>query len=83
MRQLRHKLKEDTYMITREFLKEHFRKHDSITLYKEDGTPVTFSKQYHLVLCGGHRHFVFKNYDELLAFYKKKQLSLTPVITID
>ena len=70
-------------MITKEFLKEHFRKHDSITLYKPDGTPVTFSKQYHVVLCGGHRHFVFENYDELLAFYNKKQLSLTPVITID
>ena len=70
-------------MITQKFLQEHFRKHDSITLFKPDGTPITFSKQYHLVLCGGHRHFVFENYDELLAFYKKKQLSLTPVITID
>ena len=71
-----------TAIITKEFLQEHFRKHDSITLYKPDGIPITFSKQNHLVLCGGHRHMVFENYDELLAFYKKKQLSLTPVITI-
>ena len=25
--------------ITKEFLQEHFRKHDAITLYKPDGTP--------------------------------------------
>lgn len=31
--------------VKKEFLVEHFRKHDFITLYKQDGTPVTFSKQ--------------------------------------
>ena len=30
--------------VKKEFLAEHFRKHDSITLYKPDGTPVTFGK---------------------------------------
>ena len=36
--------------VSREFLQEHFRKHDSITLYKPDGTPVTFVKVYEPVL---------------------------------
>lgn len=68
--------------ITKEFLQEHFRKQDSITLYKPDGTPVTFGKQYDITLRGGGTRFVFKKYDELLAFYKKKKLSLTPTIPL-
>lgn len=67
-------------MITKEFLQEHFRKHDSISLYKPDGIPVTFSKQYDITLRGGGTRFVFKNYDEFLAFYKEKKLSLNPTI---
>ena len=45
--------------VKKEFLAEHFRKHDSITLYKQDGTPVTFSKQHHIRLYGGHRDLMF------------------------
>ena len=36
-------------MITQKFLQEHFRKHDAITLYKPDGTPVTIVKAYEAV----------------------------------
>lgn len=71
-----------TNKITKQFLQEHFRKHDSITLYKADGTPVTFTKQYNYVLNGGHRRFVFKDYESLVAFYKKQHLCLKPVIAI-
>ena len=69
--------------ITHNFLREHFRKHDSITLYKADGTPVTFTKQHHLVLCGGHSRFAFQDYESLVAFYQKQRLCLKPVITIE
>lgn len=65
-------------MITKNFLQEHFRKHDTITLYKKNGTPVTFSKQFYLVLNGGHHRLAFKDYDEFLAFYKKQRLSHKP-----
>lgn len=69
--------------VKKEFLAEHFRKHDSITLYKPDGTPVTFSKQHHICLYGGHRDLVFKDYDEFLAFCKMQHLRQKPVpITI-
>ena len=68
--------------ITKEFLQEYFRKHDSIPLYKADGTPVTFSKHHNLVVNGGHHRITFKTYDELMDFYKKQHLCLKPVITI-
>ena len=77
--------KEDITMatrITKEFLQEHFRKHDSITLYKPDGTPITFIKQYELVMEGGHSRFRFKDYDKLMAFYNKQGFCLKPAITI-
>jgi len=65
--------------VKKEFLAELFRKHDSITLYKQDGTPVTFSKQHHIRLYGGHRDLVFTDYDEFLAFCKKQNLRQKPV----
>lgn len=68
--------------LTKEFLQEHFRKHDSITLYRKDGTSFTFAKQYKIVLCGGGSKFTFKTYDDLMAFYKKQHLCLEPIITI-
>ena len=66
--------------VTKEFLQEHFRKHDSITLYKPDGTPVTISKQYKIMLRGGHAEIEFKSYDEFMDFYKKRHLSLKPAV---
>lgn len=68
--------------ITKTFLQEHFCKHDSITLYKADGTPVTFAKHHNLVVNGGHHSFTFKTYDDLMAFYQKHHLCLKPVINI-
>ena len=65
--------------VKKEFLVEHVRKHDSITLYKQNGTHVTFSKQHHIRLYGGHRNLVFKDYDEFLAFCKKQNLRQKPV----
>lgn len=68
--------------VKKEFLAEYFRKHDSITLYKQDGTPVTFAKHQNLVVNGGHHSFTFKTYDDLMAFYNKHHLCLKPVINI-
>jgi len=71
-----------TNNVTQKFLQEHFRKHDSITLYKPDGTPVTFRKQNNLVLKGGAFKGTFKDYDALMDFYHKRHLCLQPVITV-
>jgi len=68
--------------VKKEFLAEHFRKHDTLILYKPDGTPVTFGKQYNITLRGGGSGFTFKTYDDLMVFYNKQHLCLKPVITI-
>lgn len=65
--------------IKKEFLQEHFRKNDTLTLYKSDGTPVAFSKKQHIRLYGGHCELFFKGYDEFLAFCKKQHLCQKPV----
>ena len=39
--------------ITKAFLREHFRKHDTLTLYGVDGTPIIFTKQRKYVVEGG------------------------------
>lgn len=71
-----------TNKVTKEFLQEHFRKHDSITLYKPNSTAVTFRKQDNLVLKGGGFRGTFKTYDELTDFYRKRHLCLKPVINV-
>lgn len=68
-------------MITETLLREHFRKHDTITLYKSDGTPVSFSKRGSFVLCGGYSRFTFKTYEELMEFYRKHGLCPELVIS--
>jgi len=69
--------------ITKEFLQEYFRKHNSLTLYKADGTPVVITKQYNYAMVGGCHRFQFKDYDNLKLFYKKYRLCLEPVIKVD
>ena len=71
-----------TTKITKEFLQEYFRKHDSLTLYRKDGSSFTFSKHHRVVLRGGGSKFTFDTYDDLMAFYEKQHLCLKPVLTI-
>ena len=68
--------------ITKEFLAEHVRKHDTLTLYRKDGSVFTFTKKHKVVLRGGYSKFTFKTYDDLMDFYRKRHLSLMPVINI-
>ena len=77
--------KEDTIMTTelnQKYLQEYFKKHDTLTLYKPDGTPVTFQKQYEYVLRGGGSTFRFDNFDALKAFFQKHNISQAPSITV-
>ena len=71
-----------TTNVTKQFLQEHFRKHDTLTLYKPDGTPVSFHKGYNLVMEGGHCKVEFKDYDELMAFYNKYHLQRNAVLYV-
>ena len=64
-------------------LQEHFRKHDAITLYKPDGTPVTFSKVYEPVLIvSQHEAYRFRNNERLAEFCNKHSISTHPTITL-
>lgn len=67
---------------TKVYLQNYFYRYDSITLYKQDDTPVTFRKQQEVVLRGGYAKLVFKDFDEFTDFYYKRNLCLKPVINI-
>ena len=69
--------------VTKKFLQEHFRKHDSLTLYKPDGTPVTIVKAYDPVLVvSPHESYRFKSHEKLTEFCNKHRISTHPTITI-
>ena len=68
--------------LKKEFFREHFNKHDTLILYKPDGTPVTFSKRAQYVVIGGGMKYTFKDFEQLMTHYKKNNLSTTPVIEV-
>ena len=69
--------------ITKEFLQEHFRKRDSITLYKPDGTPITIVKVYEpLLIAGQHEAYRFRSNEKLAEFCNKHKIQARPTITL-
>ena len=69
--------------ITQKFLQEHFRKHDSITLYKPDDSPVTIHKTYEPVLVvSQHEAYRFKSNECLTDFCNKHRITTRPTITL-
>ena len=70
-------------MITREFLQEHFRKHDAITLYNQDGTPVTIVKVYEPVLIVSQDEaYRFRSNERLTEFCNKHRITTRPTVTL-
>lgn len=70
-------------MITKEFLQEHFRKHDAITLYKQDGTPVTIVKVYEPVLIVSQDEaYRFCSNERLTEFCNKHRITTRPTVTL-
>ena len=69
--------------ITKEFLREHFRKRDSITLYKPDGTPITIVKVYEpLLIAGQYEAYRFRSNEKLAEFCNKHKIQAHPTITL-
>ena len=69
--------------VTQKFLQEHFRKHDSLTLYKTDGTPVTIVKVYEPVLIAGqYESYRFRSKEKLAEFCNKHKIQAHPTITL-
>lgn len=68
---------------SQEFLQEHFRKHDSLTLYKLDGTPMTIVKVYEPVLVvGKDEAYHFHSNKQLTEFCNKHGIITRPTITL-
>jgi hypothetical protein len=69
--------------LTQKYLQEYFDKHDTLTLHKPDGTPVTFTKVYEPVLIvSQHEAYRFRNNERLAAFCNKHGISTHPTITL-
>ena len=69
--------------VKKEFLQEHFRKHNSITLYKPDGTSVTIVKTYEPVLVvSQHEAYRFKSNAGLTEFCNKHRITTRPTVTL-
>ena len=70
-------------MITKEFLQEHFRKHDAITLYKPDGTPVTIVKVYEPVLIVRQNEaYRFPSNERQTEVCHKHRITTRPTVTL-
>lgn len=67
--------------LTTQALCEHFRKHNNLTLYTKDGTPVTFEIGYRYAVVDKYEAHGFKDLDKLVAFCNKYGFSFKPVIT--
>ena len=68
---------------SQKFLQEHFRKHDSLTLYKPDGTPVTIVKVYEPVLIAGqYESYRFRSNEKLAEFCNKHKIQARPTVTL-
>ena len=68
---------------TQKFLQEHFRKRDSITLYKPDGTPITIVKVYEpLLIAGQYEAYRFRSNEKLAEFCNKHKIQARPTITL-
>ncbi len=69
--------------ITKESLQEHFRKRDSLTLYKPDGTPITIVKVYEpLLIAGQYEAYRFRSNEKLAEFCNKHKIQARPTITL-
>jgi hypothetical protein len=65
-------------MITKEFLEKHYKFHDKLVLYTPDDIKLTFSKEPHYHMEGGHATLDLMDLEDFAAFAKARGLSLKP-----
>ncbi len=65
-------------MITKEFLEKHYKFHDKLVLYTKDGIKLTFTKEPHYHMSGGHVTLDLMDLEDLAEFSNAKGLSLKP-----
>ena len=65
---------------TSQELRDYFRNHKTLTLYKKDGTAVTFEIGYRYAVADKYEAYGFKDLDKLVEFCNKYGFSFKPVI---
>lgn len=65
-------------MITKEFLEKHYKFHDKLVLYTKDGIKLTFTKEPHYHMSGGHAVLDLMDLEDMVEFSNGKGLSLKP-----
>ena len=63
-------------MITKEFLEKHFKFHDKLVLYTPEGIKLTFAKESHYHMSGGHASLDLMDLDDLATFSNDTNLNL-------
>lgn len=64
--------------ITEEYLKNHFRFHNRLTVY-QGSIPLTITKAWHLHFSGGHHEFDISDCADLAEMCSKRGITLEPV----
>ena len=65
---------------TAQELRDYFKNHKKLTLYKLDGTPVTVEIGYRYALIDQYEAHGFNDLDKLVEFCNKYGFSFKPVI---
>ncbi len=65
-------------MVTEEFLEKHYKFHDKLVLYTKDGIKLTFTKEPHYHMSGGHVTLNLMDLEDMATFCKARGLSLKP-----
>lgn len=65
-------------MITKEFLEKHYKFHDKLVLYTQDGIKLTFAKESHYHMSGGHASLDLMDLEDFAAFSNARGLTLKP-----
>ena len=63
--------------ITKEFLENHFKFHNKLTVY-QGHIPLTITKEWHLHFNGGHYDFDVQDCEDFADLCRKKNITLEP-----
>lgn len=69
-------------MNTKEFLEKHYKFHDKLVLYTPEDIKLTFTKEPHYHMEGGHTTLDLMDLEDFAAFAKARGLSLKSGKTI-
>ncbi len=69
---------EDMAELTKEFLENHFKLHNKLTIYQNQ-IPLTITKAWHLHFNGGYHDFDIEDCEDLAELCSQRGLTLKPI----